>query len=48
MYARGHSRDARQVARKLNIHNVQPVDSDSQSIAGDASVIVLVGSDKTQ
>jgi hypothetical protein len=48
MYSRGHRRDATQVARKLNISNVTPVDSNSQSIAGDASVVVIVGSDKTQ
>jgi hypothetical protein len=48
MYARGHQRDARSVARRLRIQNVQPVDADSQAIAGDASVVVIVGSDKTQ
>ena len=48
MYAPGHARDARLVARKLGISNVSPVDSNSQSIAGDASVVVIVGSDKTQ
>jgi hypothetical protein len=48
MYARGHERDARVVARKLRIGSVQPIDAESQSIAGDASVVVIVGSDKTQ
>jgi hypothetical protein len=48
MYASGHRRDASQVAKKLNIRNIAPVDSNSQSIAGDASVVVIVGSDKTQ
>src|SRR5204863_4213635 len=48
MYSAGHERDARQVARKLGVRNVQPIDQQSQSIAGDASVIVIVGSDKTQ
>jgi hypothetical protein len=48
MYASGHRRDASQVARKLNIRNIAPIDSNSQSIAGDASVVVIVGSDKTQ
>jgi hypothetical protein len=48
MYARGHERDARAVARKLRIGTVQPIDAESQSIAGDASVVVIVGSDKTQ
>ena len=48
MYAPGHQRDASRVARRLGIRNVQRVDADTQSIAGDASVVVIVGSDKTQ
>jgi LytR cell envelope-related transcriptional attenuator len=48
MYAPGHERDAAQVARKLRIRNIQAVDANTQQIAGDASVVVIVGSDKTQ
>lgn len=48
MYASGHKADAEQVARKLNIRNVSRIDANSQGIAGDASVVVIVGSDKTQ
>jgi hypothetical protein len=48
MYASGHKGDAEQVAKKLNIRNVSRIDSTSQGIAGDASVVVVVGSDKTQ
>jgi hypothetical protein len=48
MYASGHRRDAEQVAKKLNIGSVSRVDSGSQQIAGDASVVVVVGTDKTQ
>jgi LytR cell envelope-related transcriptional attenuator len=48
MYAPGHERDAAQVARKLRIRNIQAVDPNTQQIAGDASVVVIVGSDKTQ
>jgi hypothetical protein len=48
MYSPGHQRDADRVAKKLDIHNVQAVDSNTQQIAGDASVVVIVGSDKTQ
>jgi LytR cell envelope-related transcriptional attenuator len=48
MYANGHKADAEQVAKKLNIGNVSRIDSNSQAIAGDASVVVIVGSDKTQ
>lgn len=48
MYAKGHERDAQMVAKRLSINNVTPVDADSQQIAGDASVVVIVGTDKTQ
>ncbi|MEA2360871.1 MAG: hypothetical protein QOD71_16 [Thermoleophilaceae bacterium] len=48
MYASGHKSDASAVARKLRIKTVQPIDAESQGIAGDASVVVIVGSDKTQ
>jgi hypothetical protein len=48
MYAPGHERDASRVARRLGIHNVERVDANSRQIAGDASVVVIVGSDKTQ
>jgi hypothetical protein len=48
MYASGHKRDAQIVARKLRIATVTPVDASSQGIAGDATVVVIVGSDKTQ
>jgi hypothetical protein len=48
MYAPGHASDARRVARRLGIGNVTRVDSETQGIAGDASVVVIVGSDKTQ
>jgi LytR cell envelope-related transcriptional attenuator len=48
MYAAGHERDASRVARKLGIHNVERIDANSRQIAGDASVVVIVGSDKTQ
>jgi hypothetical protein len=47
MYSAGHQRDARAVARKLKISSVEPVDANSQAIAGDASVVVVVGSDQT-
>jgi hypothetical protein len=48
MYAAGHQRDAQVVARKLRIRTVTQVDAASRSIAGNASVVVVVGSDKTQ
>jgi hypothetical protein len=48
MYAVGHQRDARSVARKLSIRAVQLIDAQSQAIAGDATVVVVVGSDQTR
>jgi hypothetical protein len=48
MYAPGHQRDANRVAKRLGIRNISRVDANTQAIAGDASVIVLVGTDKTQ
>ena len=48
MYSPGHERDASRVAKKLGIHNVERADANSRQIAGDASVVVVVGSDKTQ
>ena len=49
MYAPGHTRDARLVARRLRLdRNVEPVDPDSQGLAGDATVVVVVGQDQTR
>jgi len=47
MYAPRHRRDASRVARRLGIHDVQRIDANSRRIAGDASVVVVVGADKT-
>jgi hypothetical protein len=48
MYSPGHRREARTVARKLRIHGVGPVDANSRAIAGDATVVVIVGRDQTR
>ena len=48
LYASGASRAARVVANKLGISQTEPVDSDSQALAGDATVVVVVGNDRTQ
>ena len=45
MYSSGHEREARFVAGKLHLSAVEPADSASRGIAGDAAVIVIVGSD---
>jgi hypothetical protein len=48
MYAPGHASDARRVAKRLGIRNIARVDPNTRAIAGDASVVVIVGTDKTQ
>jgi hypothetical protein len=48
MFAEGAERPARVVARGLGISTVEPVDPDSQALAGNASVVVVVGMDQTQ
>jgi hypothetical protein len=47
-YAPGHQADARLVAKKLRIDNIEPMDASSRAIAGDATVVVVVGSDQTR
>jgi hypothetical protein len=48
LFAEGADREARLVARKLHISQIEPVDPESQALAGNASVIVIVGEDRTQ
>jgi hypothetical protein len=48
LFAEGADREARLVARKLGIARVEPIDPDSQALAGNASVVVIVGADQTQ
>jgi LytR cell envelope-related transcriptional attenuator len=48
LYARGAEREATAVARTLGISQTEAADSASQALAGDASVIVVVGADQTQ
>jgi hypothetical protein len=46
LYRPGSSRQARTVARKLEISQIEPVDPESASLAGAASVVVVVGADR--
>ena len=46
-YASGHEAEARAVSRKLNITQREPVNPSSQALAGDATVIVIAGADKS-
>ena len=48
LFAEGADREARLVGRRLGIARVEPVDPDSQALAGNASVVVIVGADQTQ
>jgi len=45
-YARGDKDQARLVANRLGISQIEPVDPQTQGIAGDATVTVIVGADK--
>ncbi len=46
-YAPGAEAEAEDVARRLKIAQREEIDPDTQALAGDASVVVVVGADKT-
>ena len=48
LYAPGHSREAAAVGRRLGIGQRERVDSQTQGLAGDASVVVIAGIDQTR
>ena len=48
LFAPGAEREAAAVGRKLGIAQREPIDPESQAIAGDASVVVITGTDLTQ
>jgi LytR cell envelope-related transcriptional attenuator len=48
LYAPGAKREAAAVGRKLSIAQREPIDPQSQSLGGDATVVVIAGADKTQ
>jgi hypothetical protein len=48
LYAKGHEREAAAVGRRLKIPQREAIDADTQALAGDASVVVIAGSDLTQ
>lgn len=48
LFADGAEREARLVGRRLGVSEVEPIDPDSQALAGNASVVVIVGADQTQ
>jgi hypothetical protein len=45
-YAPGHEREAAAVSRRLDINQREAATADSRKLAGDATVIVIVGGDK--
>ncbi len=47
-YAPGAEREAADVGRRLKISQREPIDAESQGLAGDATVVVVAGADKTQ
>jgi hypothetical protein len=48
MFSPGHRREAVVVSRRLKIPQRERVDPESQALAGDATVVVIAGADKTQ
>ena len=48
LYAQGARPEALAVARRLQIRQTEAIDSASQTLAGDASVVVVVGADQTR
>jgi hypothetical protein len=46
-YVPGHEREAAVVSRRLKIAQREPVNPSSQALAGDATVIVIAGGDKS-
>jgi len=48
LFAPGHEREAAAVSRRLGIPQREPVDSESQGLAGDATVVVIAGGDRTR
>ena len=45
-YASGHQADAQRVARALGVTQAQPIEGTVASLAGSATVVVIVGLDK--
>ena len=48
LYAPGAERAAADVSRRLDISQREPIDAESQALAGDATVVVVAGADQNQ
>ena len=46
LYASGAKAEAREVADKLGISQIEEIDAQSQGLAGNATVVVIVGQDQ--
>jgi LytR cell envelope-related transcriptional attenuator len=47
LFAPGHEREAAVVSRKLDIAQREPIDAATQGLAGDATVVVVTGADRS-
>ena len=47
LYAPGHEREAAAVSRRLDIAQREPIDAATQGLAGDATVVVVTGADRS-
>lgn len=48
MFSKGQRAEAEKVARSLGIKPVQPIDRQTQQLAGDADVVVIAGQDRAR
>jgi LytR cell envelope-related transcriptional attenuator len=48
MFSKGQRAEAEKVARSLGINPVQPIDRQTQQLAGDADVVVIAGEDRAR
>jgi hypothetical protein len=47
LFSPGHERDAAAVSRRLDIPQREPIDPATQGLAGDATVVVVTGADRS-
>jgi hypothetical protein len=47
LFAPGHEREAAAVSRRLDIAQREPIDAATQGLAGDATVVVVTGADRS-
>ena len=47
LFSPGHEREAAAVSRRLDIAQREPIDAATQGLAGDATVVVVTGADRS-